>query len=163
MEGYLNINLHKREWSQILPPDTRVWVKVARYACDTPNRQLFRIWPCVYIAWKDLVLIGKLASSQCSKFPVFSQSRTQSHYCIMVSSKLFFRKTESKAKNGGIFTSSARPLTLFFSARSVTSNEGCAAQKEVWHWTSNPAIFIAIFGFTFNFGREVLPSYSRYI
>ena len=39
---------------------------------------------------------------------------------------VIFPRTECEAKNGEIFTSSARPLTLFFSARSVTSIEGCA-------------------------------------
>ena len=34
-----------------------------------------------------------------------------------------FRMQKVKPKNGGVFTSSARPLTLFFSTRSVTSSE----------------------------------------
>ena len=41
-----------------------------------------------------------------------------------VKPSVIFHKQKVRPKNGGSFTSSARPLTLFLSARSVTSNEG---------------------------------------
>ena len=57
MEGYLNINLHKREVKpSFASSHACLEAKIARYA-------IFCIRPCVDIAWKDLVLLGNSASN----------------------------------------------------------------------------------------------------